>query len=215
MGWGCYRKKKLDHGRPRNFTENLTHYISLKDTGAMRLLFYTRCNKRLNSASEQGVIDAMYRCVVGLSLVASISVLLSGCLTVRACGGTELVVQGRVIDGATDSGLAGVPVLVTFGSGKRKLLDDFECVVSDQIGVVDFKGRVSWTSHYGPVGMLKRRLERNDDCMSTLSVELRYPGYDSHIFTYTGDDILRSTDNPFRVELGEIKLEPTDGRDRP
>ena len=42
------------------------------------------------------------RCVVGLTLAASMAALLSGCFTVRAHGGTQLVVQGRVLDGATD-----------------------------------------------------------------------------------------------------------------
>ena len=81
--------------------------------------------------------------------------------------------------------------------------------------MIDFEGPVSWTIRYGALGTLKRRLERNEDCMSTLTVELRYPGYDSHTFTYTGDDILRSTDNPFRVGLGEVTLVPTVELERP
>lgn len=150
----------------------------------------------------------LIRNVLGLALTLAGTTLLSGFLITRACGGTALVVNGRVLDEESGAGLAGVRAYVSLGYERRMLVKNEDCGISGKDGLIQFEGPLRWTQIYGPVGRLKRRLARNRDCMPELTVELRRPGSMTETRVFSDDGVLATSENPYRVELGDVVLSP-------
>ncbi len=144
----------------------------------------------------------------GLFLVASCILLLSGCITTIACGGREVSVDGKVSNRVTSEPVGDAQLLFSLKYGARARIEDVEYATSDEAGKIAFDGWVNWSERYGLGNRLKGTLKRADGGPGIFSVKVAAPGFESHVVEYSTEVAFASQSSPFRINLGEVLLEP-------
>ncbi len=144
----------------------------------------------------------------GLFLVTSCILLLTGCITTIACGRREVSVGGKVSNRVTSEPVADAKLLFSLKYGTRVRIEDVEYATSDEGGNITFDGWVNWSERYGLGGQLMRSLESSKGGPGIFSVKVAAPGFEPHVVEYSTEVAFASHSSPFRIDLGEVLLEP-------